>query len=55
MAWTEYKAVQAENAAQLTQELVKDAREGWKPILMSAVQGLIVVILEHAPKNPGQS
>jgi hypothetical protein len=31
MAWTECKAIQAQNTAQLTQELAKDARDGGKP------------------------
>ena len=50
MSWTEYKAVSAQNAAQLTNELTQAARDGWKPILLSAGSpGFIVVVLEHVP------
>jgi hypothetical protein len=55
MAWTQYKAIQAQNAAQLTQDLVTDARAGWKPILLAAGSpGSIVVILEHVPGGDQQ-
>jgi hypothetical protein len=45
MLITEYKAINAPNATQLTQELTLYARDGSKPILLSAAPGLIVVIL----------
>jgi hypothetical protein len=49
MLITEYKAINAPNAAQLTQELTLYARDGWKPIPLSTTPGFIVVILEHVP------
>jgi hypothetical protein len=51
MLITEYKAINAPNAVQLTQELALYARDGWKPILLSAAPGFIVVILEHVPDS----
>jgi hypothetical protein len=49
MAWIEYKAINARDAAQLTTELLQHARDGWEPILLSAGPNSIVVILRHVP------
>ncbi len=54
MPWIEYKAINAKDAAQLRDELNPLAKDGWRPILMSAAQGFIVVILEHAPGSGQQ-
>jgi hypothetical protein len=54
MSWPEYKAIQTRDTAQLTKELAPLAKDGWRPILLSATQEFIVVILEHLPGSGQQ-